>query len=412
MDWSPTVSIRRRSNGEGSVRFNAARARWEGRVTVGLNESGAPRRKMVTATTKRDVLAAMRKLADDASNGIEAQRLTTTVAGMLARWLADVVPGTVAEPTRQQYADVVRLYVNPRIGHKRVRTLTPGDVTAMLRDMERSTPTRPSGYSATARRLARSVLRRALRWAEIEGYVARNAAALAQGVKADRTEARTMTAEQASTFLAAVKGDRNEALYVVALSLGLRVSELLAVAWDDVNLDGPAPSLTVRRGIKRIRTGKGNRSRKRGEAGGLIVGDVKTSSSRRTIDLPAVTVAVLREHRSRQVVERLAFPAEWPDRPLGLDLVFRTPMGTAMDPSNAAHALSKATKAAGLGHWHPHELRHSAASLMLAQGVPLRTISDVLGHSSIKVTSDVYSHLFAPARAEAAAAMNRALGGA
>jgi integrase len=97
--------------------------------------------------------------------------------------------------------------------------------------------------------------------------------------------------------------------------------------------------------------------------------------------------------------------------PLGVDLVFRSVTGTALDPSNVAHGLSAITQRAGLGHWHPHELRHSAASLLLAQGVPLKVVSDILGHSSITVTADVYAHLLAPMRDEAADAMDRALSG-
>lgn len=226
-----------------------------------------------------------------------------------------------------------------------------------------------------------------------------------------------MTPEQARIFLDHIRGDRNEALFVTALSLGLRVSELLALSWDDVVLDptdGGRPRLTVRRGLKRIK----------GE--GLVIDGVKTKSSRRTIQLPATTVACLRNHKERQDRERTEFPGEWPARPLGVDLVFRSAAGTALDPSNVWSYLSEATRHAGaeyedeqrtvikpgtgLGHWHPHELRHSAASLLLAEGVPLKVVSELLGHSGITVTADVYAHILAPARDAAADAMDRALG--
>ena len=171
--------------------------------------------------------------------------------------------------------------------------------------------------------------------------------------------------------------------------------------------------MTIRRGLKRI---KGR---------GLVIDGVKTRTSRRTVHLPAVTVEQLIAHRKRQVAERLACPGEWPAAPLGVDLVFRTVSGTALDPSNVWGYLSEATRHAGaeyldderrvikpgtgLGHWHPHELRHSAASLLLAQGVPLKVVSDLLGHSGISVTADVYAHVLAPLKDEAAEAMNRAL---
>lgn len=417
---------RTRGNGEGGVREDKARGRWVAHVTVGWEDvpdghGGTTRRqkrKYVVGKTKREVVQRLREIQGLVDGGVPVPDQQITVGGMLDRWLTDVLPGTVAKPTEQQYQDVVRLYIKPRLGNKKLRDLTPSDVTRMLRDMERPTESRPEGYSQTARRLARSVLRRAIRWAEVEGMVSRNVAALANPVRVDRPDGRTMTPEQARIFLEYIKGDRNEALFVVALTLGLRVSELLAVGWDDVNLDpeqGQRPTLTVRRGLKRIK----------GE--GLVIGDVKTKTSRRTVHLPTATADCLREHRRRQDAEALAFPGAWPERPLGVDLVFRSAVGTPLDPSNVWHYLSEATRHAGaeyedeartkirpgtgLGHWHPHELRHSAGSLLLAQGVPLKLISEMLGHSSIAVTADIYAHVLAPARDEVAAAMDRAIAG-
>jgi integrase len=267
-------------------------------------------------------------------------------------------------------------------------------------DAKRDRAGRPSGpYSPTSRRLARSVLRRALRYAEAEGLVTRNAAAIAHGVKLERAEGRTMSPEQARTFLDSIRGHRLEAAFVVMLSCGLRLSELLGLAWDCVDTDSARPALVVRRGLKRI------------PDRGLVLDDVKTNRSRRTIHLPAPAVSVLRDHRREQAAQRLRMGARWPAVPLRADLVFRTGRGNAIDPSSFWKALGEAAETAGLGHWHPHELRHSAASLLLAQGVPLKVISEMLGHSSIVVTADIYGHLLDDARAEAAAAMDRALSG-
>lgn len=405
----PPVRRRSRSNGEGGIREEKTRGRWVGTITVGWRDvddgkGGTVRRqvrKNVVGKTKREVAEKLRAIHGMVDAGVPVPDRQVTVGAMLDTWLRDVLPGTVARPTEAQYGDVVRLYVKPRIGRIRLRDLTPTDVTRMLRDMEKPTPTRPNGYSQNSRRLARSILRRAIRWAEVEGIVNRNVAALANAVHVERPDGRSMSPEQAHTFLDAVRDDRLEALYVVALSLGLRVSELLALGWDDVVLDPPegrVPTLTIHRGLKRIKKV------------GLVIEGVKTKTSRRTIHLPAVTVECLQAHRLRQLAERLAFPGEWPEAPLGVDLVFRSATGTALDPSNVWHYLTAITQEAGLGHWHPHELRHSSASLLLAQGVPLKVVSEILGHSSITVTADIYSHLMAPARDEAAAAMDRALG--
>jgi integrase len=423
---APQGRRRSRANGEGGIREDKKRGRWVATMTVGwettVDEDGGISsrqvRRSVTGRTKTQVLARMREVQQLVDDGIAVPSASLTVAGMLDRWLSDVLPGTVAAVTQDQYGDVVRLYIKPRIGRLRLKQLAPSDVTRMLREMAHPTESRPSGYSANTRRLARSVLRRALRWAQTEGLVTRNVAALAGAVRVEQPEGRAMTPEQARIFINHVRGDRLEAMYLVALALGLRVSELLGLGWDDVILDPPdgsTPTVTIRRGLKRIR------------GQGLVIEGVKTRTSRRTVHLPAVTVEQLTRHRERQIAEQAAYPGEWPEQPLGVDLVFRSVTGTALDPSNVWFYLSKVTRHAGaeylddartqikpgtgLGHWHPHELRHSAASLLLAQGVPLKVVSDLLGHSGINVTANVYAHVMAPLRDEAAEAMNRALTG-
>ncbi len=383
----------------GSGHYNEARKRWEGRVTVGIDEHGHQIRKKATGRTKAEMQARLRELADAHDEGREAARRDLTVAAFLEMWLADVLPGSVAKGTETNYRDVVNYYVRPALGRKHLRTLQARDVTKMLRDMA------AAGKSPNTQRLARSVLRRALRWAEVEGMVARNVAALADGVKLGGEEGEGLTAEQARKFLAHLRsvdngaGHRVAGAYTVALALGLRRGELLGLSWSDVDLEATPPRLTVRRALKRH------------DDAGLVLEEPKTRQSRRTIHLPAPVVADLRRHRTRQAEERLKAGELWEPLPLGADLVFRTETGTAVDPDNFRNVTYKLTEAAGIGRWSPHQLRHSSASLLLAQRVPLKVISEVLGHSSIRVTADVYGHLLDDAKSEAATAMESALWG-
>lgn len=388
----------KRSSGEGTIRNNKARNRWEARLTIGQEIDGRLIRRMVTGRTKAEVLKKLRDLQTSLDAGRSPARGDLTVARFLDQWVADVVPGSVAPATAVQYRDVVRLYIKPHLGRKHLAKLSALDVAHMLRDLELE------GRSPNTRRLARSVLRRALRWAEAEGLVARNVAAVANGVKLDTAEGRTLTPHQARALLASLAGHRLEAAFTVALALGLRRSELLGLSWDDLELDDTPGRLTVRRGLKRVRSDPGSPST-------LVADDTKTRGSRRTVHLPAPVVAALRSHKARQAGERLRAGPVWVDRPLGLDLVFRTPFGTAVDPDNFRQITYKVTDAAGIGRWSPHELRHSAASLLIAMGVDLKVISETLGHSSIRITADVYGHLMEPARAAAADAMEAALWG-
>ncbi|WP_162941555.1 tyrosine-type recombinase/integrase [Desertimonas flava] len=397
-----------RSNGEGAVREDKRNKRWVGSITLGweptaeIDDAGdevmKQRRKWVSGKTKREVLDKLDELRRDISRGADLSRADMTVAAYLNDWLERVLPGSVADATEAQYRDVVHRLLIPRIGECKLSKLSARDVSGMLLDMAKPTETRPSGYSANSRRLARSILRRALRLAQAEGLVTQNVAALANPVKADQIDGRAMTPDQAKRFLASIRGHADEAAFVLMLTCGLRVSELLGLAWDCIELDGDAPRLMVRRGLKRIK-GKG-----------LVLSDVKTKKSKRVVHLIPTAVTALRAHKARLAAAKLARGSSWPDLCYGIDLVFRSPVGTPMDPKRYSVSLSDATKAAGLDHWNPHALRHSAASLLIDQGLPLEIVSEMLGHSSITITKDVYGHLYDRARSQAAAAMQRALG--
>ena len=190
-----------------------------------------------------------------------------------------------------------------------------------------------------------------------------------------------------------VKGGRLETAYVVALALGLRRGELLGISWEDLNLDGPMPLVRIRRQLLR-HSGQG-----------VLLADLKTAGSRRTLHLSQPLVDLLRVHQARQHAEEPAARV-WRN---SSNLVFTSTIGTPLDPEAFGRTVPRICKRAGLGHWSIHELRHSCAPLLLAMGVPLEVLSDTLGHASIRVTMDVYGHLLAPARMHAAEAMRWAL---
>ena len=182
---------------------------------------------------------------------------------------------------------------------------------------------------------------------------------------------------QARALLEAAKGHPLEAAFVLGLTCGLRPGELLGLKWEDVDLDQGV--LRVSRAVRRV-------------GGTAQLGPTKTASSRRQLRLPAVTGDALRQHRARQLARQDVMGEQGAD----LDLVFPTSRGTLLDPANLRRALATVTEKAGLGRWHPHELRHSAASLLSAAGVPLEEVADVLGHASTRVTSATYRHRTTP----------------
>ena len=202
-------------------------------------------------------------------------------------------------------------------------------------------------------------------------------------------ESRSLTMEQAQTLLECAAGTRLEAAWVTGLQLGLRPGEVFGLRWDDI--DFAAGTLTVNQAIRRA---GGNR---------FELGDPKTESSKRTLDMPARVRESLDRHRVRQIEERMAVGPEWVET----GLVFTTPWGKMINPSTSRSAFSRLMKAAGLGHWRPHELRHSMVSILSDAGVPLEQIGDVAGHApGSKVTGAVYRHQIKPSADAARKAMD------
>src|SRR5262249_42594101 len=205
----------------------------------------------------------------------------------------------------------------------------------------------------------RAALNQALRWRMVH-Y---NAAALVSAPRGTRLEPIVLSPEHPRKLLAAARGDRLEALYSVALALGLRQGEVLGLKWSDVDLD--AGVLRVRRAAQRI------------PHQGIQLVETKTMRSRRTIVMPPVVIGALRSHRARQALERLAAGDHWVD----FDLVFPSQLGTLADGANVTHRFHRLLKKVGLPQMRFHDLRHACASLLLVQGVHPRIVMETLGHS-------------------------------
>jgi integrase len=352
----------------------------------------------VAGATQSEALEKLRQAQRAAAAGVVTDD-RITVGAFLERWLTVNLPGSVAGGTLDDYADTIRLHLAPALGKKRLSGLTVADVDRVWASK------RAAGYKPNSIRIMRSVLRKALAQAEREGFVTRNVVALSQPPRVAQPEGRSLSIEQAKTLLDTAKGNRLEVAYLVLLSYGLRRGELLGLAWAD--LDAEAGKLAVRQAVTTRKSHhRGSETDAGGSAGRIELGPLKTRRSRRVLFLTPGIVAALGEHAARQQDEREAAGELWVDH----GLIFTSRIGTPIDPDNFAKRFVQLCKTAGLGHWHPHEARHSAASVMLAQGVPLEVVSEVLGHSSIYITKDVYGHLVEGAKRDAAERMAAAFG--
>lgn len=374
----------RRGAGEGSIFKDPGNGRWRALVDVGADASGRRRRKKVSGRTRAEVLLKMREVQRDAEDGLASGGRHLTVAVLAEEWLRHRA-GESSASTLAVRTWAVRQHLVPALGSRRVRQLSAKDVSLFLEDLALA------GYARASLEKVRSVLVQVLRHAERQGLVVRNVAAIVPTPAGPRAEGRSLTAEQATALLTAAQGHPLEAAFVLGLTCGLRPGELLGLGWEDVDLDQGV--LRVSRAISRI-------------GGTVQLGPPKTASSRRQLRLPAAAEDALQQHRARQRAQQDLMGEHY----LDLGLVFPTSRGTLLDPANLRRSLRTVTEQAGLGRWHPHELRHSAASLLSAAGVPLEEVADVLGHTSTRVTSTTYRHRTTPTVEAGAGPMDEILG--
>ena len=373
------MATARRGWGEGSVYRRQTDGQWVGTVELGRDQRGRRRRCVVYGRTKREALEKLDRARRDKRQGLEPvdQRLTT--GEWLDRWMTeqldDLSPGS-----KVTYRQTVESYIKPEIGGVKLQKLTPAHVETMGRAI------RNRGLSANTAKLAHRVLRSALSAAERHGVVHRNVAAIAVGPKRD-DRAKTddvLSVSDAEALIRAATPDRLGSLAVVLLTLGLRRGEVLALRWEDIDLDSAEPTVSISGTLSRV------------AGSGLVVGPTKTAGSEGTIPLVEPALSALREHRRRQSRERLAADV-WVDPAI----VFATPVGTWVDPRNALRLWHSWTAAAGLGTRRMHASRHTCATVMLSNGVPLEVVSAVLRHSSIRMTADAYARVGADAKRKA-----------
>ena len=366
----------KRANGEGSIYRDGDR--WIAAIFV-QDPAGKTVKRKFSGKTRKEVAArlAQAKQSTERNLPVASEKLTT--GEFLQRWLEDAAKPTIRPKTYLSYEQSVRLHLAPALGKIPLVKLTPLDVQSYI------TRKLKSGLSPRTVQYHRTILRRALHIAESWGFVPRNVARLTLPPKVPRHELSPFTPEQARAFLGQIAGDRMSAVYVIALSMGLRQGEILALRWQDVDFEEGA--LTVRATLQRLN-------------GEPVLSDTKTAKSRRKLAMPEGVMGALRAHRVRQAEERLRIGPYWEGERWGL--VFTDELGRPFSEYTLRRQFAAHIKAAGLPHQRFHDLRHAAATFMLTQGVPLRVAMEVLGHSQIHVTANTYSHVMPELKQDAA----------
>jgi integrase len=349
----------KRGNGEGSIYRRRSDGRWVGVLIIN------GRRKWHYGNTRQVVQERLATALRNRQQGLVAAGPSQTVAQYLNHWLTETVSSSVRPRTLESYDLNVRRLM-PHLGKLRLSALGPaaiqGAYAALLR----------RGLSRRSVEQAHTVLHCALRQALLWGLIGRNPTEAVVVPRGSRREMKTLTDDQVRLLFETTEGSRLHALWVLLATTGLRLGEALGLTWPDVDLY--RGSLTVRRALQRLPK----------RLGGVVLVEPKTERSRRTVYLAPGTVAALAEHRHRQHDEPLT-PSE--------RFVFTGITGRPLDASSASDHFHRALRQAGLPNVRLHDLRHTAATHLLTRGVHPKVVQDLLGHSTISLTLDTYSHV-------------------
>lgn len=372
---------RRRLNDHGTV-YRRADGRWEAAYFV--DENGVRRRHHLYARTRAEAERRLREALGARDQGVIAPA-TETVGSYMRGWLEGMRP-TLRPRTWERYEGVVRVHLLPSLGGVSLGKLGPHHLQRLYRALL------GRGLRPATVRYVHAVIHRALEQAVRWRVLPLNPASLVSPPRLDRREMAALSPEEARQFLKAAEGERLEALFVLAVTAGLRLGEGLGLRWDAIDLD--AGVLSVVGTLQRIERE-------------LVLAEPKTARSRRRVELTATAVEALRRRRTAQLQERLAAGPLWEER----GLVVTDPLGRPLQPYVAQHSFAVLLRRAELRPVRFHDLRHTAATLLLSRGIHPKIVSEMLGHATIAITLDLYSHVTPSMQREAVRELDALLRG-
>ncbi len=375
----------KRGNGEGSIYFRKSDEKWVGSITLENRK-----RKVFYGKTRKEVQEKLKVVLRDQQQGTLITAPKQTLAQFLFEWLENSQKQSVRPRTYERYEELVRLHIVPALGRHDLQKLSAQHLQAFYAKKAEE------GLSATTINHFHNVLHKALDTAVKWNLVARNVCDLVSPPHRKQFEVHPLTVEQVQKLLSVVEGHYMEALFKLALATGLRRGELMGLKWQDINFDTGV--LQVRRILSRVPTKMPGK--------GYVEAEPKTQKSRRSIVIAPFALEALKQHQERQLEAKLKADSVWQEH----DYVFCTSIGTHLNPTrDMLDQLKVLLKKAGLPDMRFHDLRHSAATLLLSVGVHPKVVQEILGHSQISITMDVYSHVLPGMQQDAISRLNDAI---
>src|SRR5215218_1572855 len=360
------MTMGRRGNGEGTI-TRRKDGRWEAKYTAHTAEG--PKRRALYGKTRKEAADKLARVLADRASGYAFDTENMTVGEYLDRWLRDSDRGSVRTSTYERHEQIVRLHLKPAVGHVKLSKLTPAHAQGLYRDKL------DSGLSPATVQKIHAVLHKALAQALRWTMIPRNAADAVKAPRPAPEEMHPLSPDEARKLIEAARGDKLEALYILAVHTGMRQGELLALRWEDVDLNEGV--IRIRRTLMR-------------SGGRISLGEPKTKGSRRSVHLTGAAAQALRSHLEQQLedIEQLG------DLYRDHGLVFTSEVGTLINPSNLRRrSFARLLKRARLPQIRFHDLRHTCATLLLCRNVHPKYVQELLGHATVAITLDTYSHM-------------------
>jgi integrase len=376
-----------RGQNEGSIREKFRKDKVTGEnISIGYEARFTVdgKQKSIFAKTRAEVNKNLTKALNDINQGSYAEPSKIVVSEWLDTWFKTYKMPHVKPQTLQSYDNIIRNHINPEIGTIALKDLKPEKVQALYNSVLKD-------HSQRLTELTHVVLHSSLQQALKNGLVYRNVTDATIRPKNIRVERKALSVVEQKKFLKAIKGHRLEAAFIMDLYTGMRRGETVALLWK--NVDFIKKEIKVVQTMTRVKNFNPDIKAKTV----LSIGTTKTASSNRIIPLLDEVVAVLKAHKARQAAERLKVGNMYQDK----DLVFCTEIGTPLEPGRINKIFNQVLETTGIEHCTPHTLRHSFATRGLENGIELKVMQELLGHASIIMTANTYSHVLDDKKREA-----------
>ncbi|MGI5927579.1 MAG: tyrosine-type recombinase/integrase [Thermacetogeniaceae bacterium] len=384
---------RRNANGEGTIyqiKKGKYKGRWVAQITIGRTEDGKLKRKSFYGKSRGEVKEKLDAYKEQMNLGIDQEAVKNTTFGdWLATWLDLYKRPKLRTSTLENYVMYAENHILPAMGHIYLSELNSDDIQALYNNLQKD------GKAPATISKIHQIIHSCLQKAVEKRMLVWNPAKATERPTVRQIEAKALTEEDMNKFLAALENESHKwrAAFLTLLGTGLRIGELLALEWDDIDFDKGL--LYVRRGLSRTKAG-------------LVVEEPKTEKSKAPVPIPDTVLQALKEHRKAQKVvimeNRDKYKKEYESR------VFPTDVGTYMSPRNFQRKYYSIRKKAGIDpEVNLHGLRHTFATRLLEQGESLRVVQELLRHSDIKTTANIYSHVTPKVKDKAAHKMDNLL---